>query len=134
MMHLVQQMFQTEIVQYVLIATSFLAMLSLFFVVKKSIRRQQLHGREQYRLLEDTYLRLENKLDALQEAIDEARERTKGLVPPPSAKSGLNLNKRAQAARMLRRGERPEQIAAVLSLPQNEVNLLLKVHRAAAPN
>jgi hypothetical protein len=40
----------------------------------------------------------------------------------------MNLNKRIQAVRMHRRGDRPDQIAAALSLPKNEVALLLKVH------
>ena len=40
----------------------------------------------------------------------------------------LNLNKRGQILRMRRRGERPETIAGALSLPRNEVELLLKVH------
>jgi len=40
----------------------------------------------------------------------------------------LNLNKRGQILRMRRRGERPETIAGALSIPRNEVELLLKVH------
>jgi len=32
---------------------------------------------------------------------------------------------------MRRRGENPETIAAALSLPRNEVDLLLKVHQLA---
>ena len=47
--------------------------------------------------------------------------------PPPRA--GLNLEKRSQALRMHRRGESPAQIAAVLEIPLQEVELLLKVHR-----
>jgi hypothetical protein len=43
--------------------------------------------------------------------------------------AGMNLSKRGQALRMHKRGEKPEQIAAALELPTNEVELLLKVHR-----
>lgn len=125
---------ESGLTPYIFIAASVTATIAVYRTLLHGMNRQRRHAREQYRLLEDTYLRLENKLDALKESLDEAQERTKGLVPPPSARSGLNLNKRAQAARMFRRGERPEQIAAALSLPQNEVTLLLKVHRAAAPN
>jgi hypothetical protein len=49
-------------------------------------------------------------------------------IPSPAIASDMNLNKRIQAVRMHRRGDRPEQIAAALSLPKNEVALLLKVH------
>jgi hypothetical protein len=40
----------------------------------------------------------------------------------------LNLTKRGQILRMRRRGERAESIAGALSIPRNEVELLLKVH------
>jgi hypothetical protein len=56
----------------------------------------------------------------------ERRPGEAGLLPVP--KSGLNLSKRSQALRMHRRGETPEQIAAALELPLQEVELLLKVH------
>ena len=52
--------------------------------------------------------------------------------PPPlpaPPKPGLNLTKRSQALRMHRRGDPPEQIAAALEVPHQEVDLLLKVHR-----
>ncbi len=45
-----------------------------------------------------------------------------------SPKASLNLNKRTQVLRMSRRGERTENIAASLSLPRREVELLLKIH------
>ncbi len=51
------------------------------------------------------------------------------LVPPTPPRSGMNLNTRGQALRMFRRGQTPEQIAAALSVPASEVELLLKVHR-----
>lgn len=50
-------------------------------------------------------------------------------VPVPPAGQPLNLNKRGQVLRMRRRGENSETIAAALSIPQNEVDLLLKVHQ-----
>ena len=54
------------------------------------------------------------------------------LVPPAPLRSGLNLSKRTQALRMAARGETPEHIAAALSLPDSEVQLLLKVQRMVA--
>ncbi len=49
------------------------------------------------------------------------------LVPPPPTRSGLNLNKRSQALQMHRRGEASRDIAEALAIPQNEVELLVKV-------
>ena len=57
------------------------------------------------------------------------REESPRPVPVASGGQPLNLNKRGQVLRMRRRGENPETIAAALSIPQNEVNLLLKVHQ-----
>ena len=47
----------------------------------------------------------------------------------PALTSGMNMNKRAHALRLVRQGEGPEHIAAALSLPRKEVELLLKVNR-----
>jgi len=45
-------------------------------------------------------------------------------------RSGIDMNQRTQVMRRARRGERPEQIAVELGVPRNEVELLVKVHRA----
>jgi hypothetical protein len=50
------------------------------------------------------------------------------------SRTGLNLTKRAQALRMHRRGDPPDQIAALLELPLQEVDLLLKVHSIILSN
>ena len=53
----------------------------------------------------------------------------------PCATSGtINLSKRSQALRLRRRGETPEQIAASLGIPLQEVTLLLKVHEIVMAN
>jgi hypothetical protein len=80
--------------------------------------------------------RYEAALSALQASVDELAARIEvvelrpaatGAASPP--RLGLNLGKRSQALRMHRRGDSPEQIAAALELPRQEVDLLLKVHR-----
>jgi|WetSurMetagenome_2_1015567.scaffolds.fasta_scaffold779364_2 hypothetical protein len=67
--------------------------------------------------------------NALNDRFDELEERTGMLVAPPPAISGLNLNRRTQALRMLARGEQPDRIAAALDLPLGETALLAKVRR-----
>ena len=44
--------------------------------------------------------------------------------------TGVDANQRTQVIRLARRGDRPDQIAAELRVPKNEVELLLKVQRA----
>jgi hypothetical protein len=55
------------------------------------------------------------------------------LMPAPglasAASAGINLNKRTQALRMMRLGQDSEQIAAALSLPRKEIELLAKVQK-----
>ncbi len=67
---------------------------------------------------------LRQRVERLEEALSALRE---AHTPRP----GMNLTKRTVALRMHRRGERPEQVAAALGLPRAEVELLLKLHRAA---
>ena len=68
------------------------------------------------------------QLQQLTERLRDAEERAGILIAPQSPKASLNLNKRTQVLRMSRRGERAETIAASLSLPRREVELLLKIH------
>jgi hypothetical protein len=71
---------------------------------------------------------LKIQLQQLNERLRDAEERAGIPLAPPSPKASLNLNKHTQALRMSRRGERVENIAASLSLPRREVELLLKIH------
>jgi hypothetical protein len=72
---------------------------------------------------------LRQELQALQQQVQESRYYTPPAVTPPAPRSGLNLDKRSQALRLHRRGESPAHIAAMLELPLQEVDLLIKVHR-----
>jgi hypothetical protein len=81
----------------------------------------------------------EAALDALSERVNSMATEMRDLGGQASAMrlapqsgtllSGMNLTKRAQALRMHRRGDPPEQIAALLDVPYQEVDLLVKVHR-----
>jgi hypothetical protein len=67
---------------------------------------------------------LEAEIQALREKVEEPP------APAPPARAGFNLTTRSQALRLSRRGDRPDQIAAALGIPEREVELLLKVDRA----
>ena len=95
------------------------------FVLHLNMQIMARRGREQ----RDYF---ESRLTQVLEAAERIRtEREEAPRPTPVAAAGqpLNLNKRGQVLRMRRRGEKPESIAAALSIPRNEVDLLLKVHQ-----
>src|SRR5436305_9338192 len=72
---------------------------------------------------------LKQDLQAMQKQMQDTRQYPP-LAPVPAApRPGMNLDKRSQALRLHRRGEAPSQIAAMLELPLQEVELLIKVHR-----
>jgi hypothetical protein len=95
------------------------------FLLHMNVRTLARHGRKQR---EEFEARLADVLDAVEQL---RRERQEAAQPSPAtaAAQPLNLNKRGQVLRMRRRGEMPETIAAALSIPRNEVDLLLKVHQ-----
>ncbi|HLK49905.1 MAG TPA: hypothetical protein VKT49_17300 [Bryobacteraceae bacterium] len=77
---------------------------------------------------------LADKLTAMQSTVaDIGRQRQEPPVEVAPVRSAalrpsLNLTRRTQALRMRRRGESVESIAAALSTPRNEIELLLKVY------
>jgi DNA-binding NarL/FixJ family response regulator len=72
----------------------------------------------------------------LRQAVETLAAELRELPQQPAAeashlfpKPGLNLTKRTQVLRMHRKGDPPDQIAKSLEVPQQEVDLLIKVHR-----
>jgi len=84
---------------------------------------------------------LESMAGRLEAVVAEWRD-LEQQIPPAQAlpfstgkyRAGLNFGKRAQALRMHRRGDPPEQIAACLEVPLPELDLLLKVHHIVLSN
>lgn len=76
--------------------------------------------------------RMDSALDEMRASIEglalKIRE-LEALPGDPAVKTGLNLGKRSQVLRLHRSGDSPAQIAAALGVPQQEVELLLKVQR-----
>lgn len=63
-------------------------------------------------------------------AVEETVASLSAVRRPQIVSTGVNATQRTQVMRLARRGDRPEQIAAALRVPRNEVDLLLKVQRA----
>jgi hypothetical protein len=68
-------------------------------------------------------------LDELAADIRDFAQQPPVTIAPGKPRPGLNLTTRTQVLRLHRRGESPEKIAKMLEIPQQEVQLLLKVHR-----
>ena len=102
----------------------------LFFLLSFEKEVHRLKSRLARRQAEDNATTRDLKLQFLQlsQRLRDAEERTGIPIAPQLPKTSLNLNKRTQVLRMSRRGERAENIAASLSLPRREVELLLKIH------
>ena len=110
------------LVQCILLALALIASLALFVTLKQEI---QAHARKNQRRMEEMSAKLGEASERLPE--------TAAVAPP--TRSGFNLNRRTQAIRLLRRGETVSHIAAVLGVPQREIELLLRVQRIVArPN
>jgi hypothetical protein len=112
---------------YVLLALMAVVGLAVFLSYDRELRRlkSRLHGHGRGLLSqEELQERLENLTGRLREAEDRASIPAQPVVVKPS----LNMNKRNQVIRLSRRGQPPANIAATLSMPRKEVELLLKIH------
>jgi hypothetical protein len=102
----------------VLLTLGLVASLALFLALKHDFQAQA----QKQRL----------RIDELSERLEEAWQREPvAAAPVVSAvlRSGLNLNRRVQALRMMRRGEDVSHIAAVLGVPRREIELLIRVQQ-----
>lgn len=113
----------------ILVAAGLIVCLVLFVLVKIEVQGQARRAESRHKGLEAALGQLQQAVEELRIGLKEADERTGLLAPPSPPRSGLNLTTRAQALRMLRRGETPERIAAALHVPEQEVRLLIKVHQ-----
>ena len=99
--------------------------LFLFLSLKGDLRAAEERSRKRMAALEAD---LQAKAAVLDERWRELSQISNLLVAPTPLRSGLNLTKRSQALQMFRRGETPQDISAALSIPRNEVDLLVRVH------
>jgi hypothetical protein len=111
---------------YAVIAIGLGLCLFLFVSLKRDLRACDVRGRKKIAALETEW---QATMESLDERWKELSQVSNLLVPPTPPRSGLNLTKRSQALQMHRRGEAPQEIAAALSIPQNEVELLVKVQQ-----
>ena len=112
------------LVLLLLVALSLMASLGLFLSLKRDLRMREREERQ----------RMETLVQRLREAAPPPRL---CLEPAPEPvffplRSGMNLNWRSQALRLLRQGENAGHVAAALAVPRSEVDLLIRVQELAA--
>jgi len=107
--------------QYGMLAAGLMACLTLFLAVKREMGAVRQRAQESRDTLAAQVQQMESALEHIRKSVTDMEERP-GAVNP-----GLNLTRRVQALRMHRRGESAETIAAALSAPRNEIDLLLKL-------
>jgi hypothetical protein len=116
----------------VLLAAGLGLCLYLFVSLKAEIRgllRRCREERQQGQALESALNDARLAVEALETDLRAVERQTGMLVAPAPARSGLDLSKRTHVLRMHRAGQDGASIAAALSLPRSEVELLIKVHR-----
>ena len=115
-----------NLIELGLSATGLAAVLVLFLSVKRDIHVQACKNRA----------RLDTVLQQLQEAQRRPPENGLPRDEPVSAyaafRSCMNLNRRVQAERLLRRGEDVGHVAAALGVPRCEIELLIHVQKMSS--
>lgn len=101
--------------------------LALFLLVKADVRRHASQWTREREELLETQLALKAQISALETAVQARQERAAPVVAPAPVRLSLNLQRRAQILRLARRGDRADQIATTLAMPQKEVELFLKL-------
>ncbi len=107
------------LILYLVLACGLIASLALFLSMKREIRLSA--------------TRSHKRMDEIAQRVEQAQTREPEPVYVPAApRSGLNISKRVQAMRMLRRNEDVSHISAALGVTRKEVELLIRVQKMSA--
>jgi len=119
------------VVPYGLLALGLMLCTFLSLTLKQDLQRNHKRHAQTEQGLERLLCDIKSELSSLRCAVEEAERKASVFPQMSEPRASMNVSRRSQVLRMHKRGERPEQIAAALSLPPNEVRLLLKL--ATAP-
>ena len=112
---------------YLLLGIGLSLCLYLFCTLKREIQVLGLRRFSKHQVLEAALDQLYARVNTLESHPPGPAEPVLVQVPPST--SSLDLTRRSKILLMSRRGERPEQISALVGVPRNEVELLLKIHQ-----
>lgn len=118
-----------QLAPFVLVSAGIAVCVQIFLSLKAEMQLLSRRMKKQQEQCDAIQTGLTSELANVHIRLRDAEERAGVLVPPAPPRSGFNLSKRSQALRMSRIGEKPENIAAALSLPRKEVELLLKIQK-----
>src|SRR6266567_1171808 len=107
-------------VPFAALAAGMALCLYLFISLKRELRACNARWGKKMEALE---AECNAKMESLDDRWKELSQISNLLAPPAPLRSGLNISKRSHAMQMARRGETPQAISAVLSIPLNEVEL-----------
>ena len=107
------------LVPYAAVALGLAVTLVLFLSIKVEMQRNSRRERK----------RVDDMLGRLQEATPTPPET---VYVPATLQPGFNINRRAHAGRLLRKGEDVAHVAAVLGVPRAEVELLARIRAMTA--
>lgn len=117
-------------------ATAAAAMLGLVVALhcRRAFTSAQVRANKRQQALESELGKLRGAAQDLRSRLNEYERYAESMGPPGPPAPGALLNRRTQALRLLRRGDRPEQVAMALSAPRQEVELLQKVQQILLAN
>jgi DNA-binding NarL/FixJ family response regulator len=116
------------VIGYASIAAALSVCIYLFFTLKRVIDSAQRKAGADFHRLTEELQTLQARVSQLEGELT-APSAGKNAPQPPRS---INVTKRTQALRMLRRGDGAERIAAAMGLSPREVQLLMKVQKLAA--
>jgi hypothetical protein len=111
---------------YLLLVLGLCGTLAMYLTLKRDLAVQSKRSQR----METMLLRLRDAAGkrAAAPAVEPAASETPAYVPV-SPRPGMNLSRRVQTLRLLRRGEDLGYIAAALGVPRREVELVVRVHQ-----
>jgi hypothetical protein len=113
------------VLPYILLALGLCGVLAMYLALKRELAAQAKRNQR----VEAMLLRLREAAAALPPRVEEPAFSDLGGFQPSSPRPGMNLSRRVQALRLLRRGEDLGHIAAALGVPRKEVELVVRVHK-----
>ena len=115
----------TALVTHVIpLVIAYLIIMVLFLKNRRDLKRLRAEALESVQTASAGVNNLSLQMEGIRASVRQMEEAPVVVLPG----QGINLNKRAQALRMYKRGETIPSIAAALRTPTHEVQLLLKVH------
>ena len=104
----------------------------LYLSLRRELRTRVQEQRDKEAALGAEIHDVRAKLQMLAVKLEERAAADSEPAATPRVPSAVNMSKRIQAIRMLRRGENSAHIAAALAMPRQEVELLIRVHQMGA--